>query len=214
MEVIFVDLEMKPISKDWPELKKLYGMETIQFGAVRLNGLTETGSFCRLVRPDYGPVPPRYEELTGITNDAVNSAESFETVFTAFSKWCTGAECIYAWSGSDIEQLRKEHRMKSVILPLSPLENIWADYQKIFTKKLGLHRELSLKQAIDIANISFEGHMHDALWDARNTAELYRIAEDPNRWHEVTAPLSKNVNRDEPVTYSLAGLFAGIKLDD
>ena len=213
MIVIFIDLEMKPISNSLPELKKLYGMEAIEFGAVRLEGTMETDSFCRLVKPDYGPIPPRYEKLTGITNASVESADGFETVFNDFCEWCKDAERIYAWSGSDLEHLRKEHELKKVALPLDILESRWDDYQKIFTRKLGLHRELSLKQAVDIANLSFEGRMHDALWDARNTAELYRIAEDPDRWHEVTAPL-KTVNCEEPVTYSLAGLFAGLKTDD
>ncbi len=43
---------------------------------------------------------------------------------------------------------------------------------------LGLERQLSLKMALDMAGVDFSGREHDALDDARNTAELLQIFRD------------------------------------
>lgn len=212
MSVVFVDLEMKPVSKEWPKEKKLYSMETLQFGAVKLTGAEETDSFCRIVKPAFGPVPPRYEELTGITDAAAQAADPYETVLADFIAWCSDAEAVYAWSTSDMAQLRRDAGLHPEAPSLEPLVKVWGDYQKIFTGKLGLHRELSLKQALEIVDLPFEGHMHDALWDSRNTAALYRLTLDNEAWKKATAHLKKTVNNDQPVTFSLASLFAGLDL--
>ena len=209
MSIVFVDLEMKPVSKEFPEQRALSSMETIEFGAVKLQGAEETDAFCRLVKPAYGPIPPRYEALTGITNEAVDDAEPFTEVFTAFFEWCGDADTIYAWSTSDLAQLRRDAALHPEAPSLEPLALKWQDYQRIFTEKLGLHRELSLKQAAEIVDLDMEGQLHDALWDARNTAALYRLTLDPVRWKEIAGRFKRTVNNDAPVTYSLASLFAG-----
>ncbi|MDO4494142.1 MAG: 3'-5' exonuclease [Clostridia bacterium] len=214
MSVVFVDLEMKPIAKEWPKEKKLYSMETLQFGAVKLEGGTETDTFCRVVRPAFGPVPPRYEALTGITNAVAEAADPYAEVLADFIAWCADAEAVYAWSTSDMAQLRRDAGLHPEAPALDPLVKVWGDYQKIFTSKLGLHRELSLKQALEIVDLPFEGHMHDALWDSRNTAALYRLSLDEARWKQATAHLKKTVNNDAPVTFSLASLFAGLDLGE
>lgn len=43
---------------------------------------------------------------------------------------------------------------------------------------MGFERQLSLKLALDMAGIDFSGREHDALDDARNTAELLHIFKD------------------------------------
>lgn len=206
---VFVDLEMKPVSKLFPAQKRICRQETIEFGAVKLNGaLEETAEFRMLVKPVFGEIPPRYEQLTGITNEAVQSAPSFEEALAAFESWCSDAESVYAWSPSDLEQLQGEKRMKKLTYSLEALEKRWVDFQRIFTEAVGLHRELSLEQAVNIADISFTGKMHDALWDARNTAELFRIYSDKERFEKVLTPLKKQVNNEEPATFSLAAALA------
>ena len=37
-----------------------------------------------------------------------------------------------------------------------------------------------MEKALNYVGIEYKGHMHDALCDARNTAELFRIARDEN----------------------------------
>jgi inhibitor of KinA sporulation pathway (predicted exonuclease) len=200
-----MDLEMKPVDKQFRRQWDLCRQEVIEFGAVKLGeDMTETDSFRALVKPALGEIPPRYAQLTGITNDMVAEAPDFETVLGQFAAWCEDAETVYAWSGSDLDQLRGEVKMKGIDFPLEALAGKWADFQKIFTRAVGLKRELSLEQAVNIANINFEGHQHDALWDARNTAELFRIYRDEGRFSAVIGPLREAVNPQKQTSFTLA----------
>ena len=108
--------------------------------------------------------------------------------------------------------------MKDIGFPLDRLAGKWADFQKIFTRAVGLKRELSLEQAVNIADISFEGHQHDALWDARNTAELFRIYRDEGRFNAVIGPLREAVNPSKPASFTLADALGdalkGLKLPE
>ena len=54
----------------------------------------------------------------------------------------------------------------------------WIDFQKEFDRHIGFERQVSLKLALDMAGIDFFGREHDALDDARNTAELLQIYKD------------------------------------
>ena len=56
----------------------------------------------------------------------------------------------------------------------------------------------------DFAAIDFEGHQHDALWDARNTAELFRIYRDEWRFNAVIGPLREAVNPKKQTSFTLA----------
>ena len=205
MAWVFMDLEMKPVDKQFRRQWDVCRQEVIEFGAVKLGeDLSEIDSFRALVKPAYGEIPPRYAQLTGITNDMVAEAPDFETVLGQFAAWCDDAETVYAWSGSDLDQLRGEVKMKSIDFPLEALAGKWADFQKIFTRAVGLKRELSLEQAVNIANINFEGHQHDALWDARNTAELFRIYRDEGRFNAIIGPLREAVNPKKQTSFTLA----------
>ncbi len=205
MAWIFMDLEMKPVDKQFRRQWDICRQEVIEFGAVKLGeDMTEVDSFRRLVKPVLGEIPPRYAKLTGIDNDMVADAPEFAAVLADFARWCSDAETVYAWSGSDLDQLRGEVKMKGIDFPLDELSGKWADFQKIFTRAVGLKRELSLEQAVNIANINFEGHQHDALWDARNTAELFRIYRDETRFNAVIGPLREAVNPKKQTSFTLA----------
>ena len=81
MAWVFMDLEMKPVDKQFRRQWDLCRQEVIEFGAVKLGeDLREVDSFRALVKPAYGEIPPRYARLTGITNDMVADAAGFETV--------------------------------------------------------------------------------------------------------------------------------------
>ena len=219
MAWVFMDLEMKPVDRQYRRQWDICRQEVIEFGAVKLReDLSEIDSFRVLVKPAYGDIPPRYERLTGISNADVAEAEGFETVLSDFAAWCADAETVYAWSGSDLDQLRGEVRMKGIDFPMDDLAGKWADFQKIFTRAVGLKRELSLEQAVNIANIDFTGHQHDALWDARNTAELFRIYKDEARFQAVIGPLRKAVNPQKQTSFTLADALGdalkGLKLEE
>ena len=219
MAWVFMDLEMKPVDKQYRRQWDICRQEVIEFGAVKLGeDLSEIDSFRQLVKPAFGEIPPRYTRLTGISNDMVADAPDFAAALADFAAWCAEAETVYAWSSSDLDQLRGEVKMKDIEFPLDQLAGKWADFQKIFTRAVGLKRELSLEQAVNIANISFEGQQHDALWDARNTAELFRIYRDESRFQAVIGPLRAAVNPQKQTSFTLADALGdalkGLKLSD
>lgn len=64
------------------------------------------------------------------------------------------------------------------------MDTEWSDFQKEFDSHLGFDRQVSLKFALDMAGIDFSGREHDALDDARNTAELLQIFKNESLFNE------------------------------
>ncbi len=187
MKYIIVDLEMNPISKEYKEEKKISRMEIIEIGAVIMDeDFLVLGEFKTLVKPQYNnEIYKKYETLTGITTQMVSGAPTFATAYELFMKWCEsyGDEYeVYAWSESDYSQLVAEMALKnfSNAAQLGP-KKPWFDFQKEYTQKLGLERVMSLEKALDYAGITYEGRMHDALCDAKNTAELFAIVRNEEK---------------------------------
>lgn len=210
MSLIFIDLEMKPIEKSYTEERKICGMEIIEIGAVRLNDeLQEIGEYRRFVKPYLGPeIPERITELTGITQGQVADAPAFQEAITDFFAWCGTEDTIYAWSDSDLRQVRKELRLKRPDLMedeavLARLAN-WKDFQKSFTGMMHLHKRLSLENAVNLAGMDFSGRAHDALTDARNTADLYRRSKDETEFARIQKLIEEAF---APKTFTMADMF-------
>ena len=185
MKHIVVDLEMNNVAKD-SEAKRICSMETIEIGAVMLDDdLKEISSFRTYVKPEYNEViMSKITKLTGITYEMVADAPNFVKALRLFTDWCNEADddvTIYAWSGSDYGQVKKEMQLKEYEISEKEqnlLGKPWSDFQHEFDTNLGFERHLSLKVALDMAGIDFAGKEHDALDDARNTAELLHIFRD------------------------------------
>ena len=93
----------------------------------------------------------------------VANAPTFSVAFKQFTDWCLKIKddvMIYAWSNTDHSQVMKEIQLKQ------------------YNIHLGFERQISLKLALDMAGIDFNGRQHDALDDARNTAKLLRVFKD------------------------------------
>lgn len=187
MKNIIIDLEMNRIAKQYHQERRVCGMEIIEIGAVVLDeSYQEIGSFKTLVKPQYNDVIERkYQKLTGITTEMVKDAPSFEQAMRILFSWCESLQdqCqIFQWSGSDHCQITKEIQLKNPSFSESEKQFVmgWQDFQEEYGQKLGLCGPLSLKNAIMYAGVEAEGHYHDALYDARNTAALFRaLREDP-----------------------------------
>lgn len=185
MKHIVVDLEMNPI-KHGNEARRIGTNEVIEIGAVMLDdNHVEIASFRTYVKPQLNDgIAPAIRRLTGITNEMVENAPEFNVAFKMFTSWClgTGDEfVIHAWSDSDYNQIKKEIEIKGYEPEdeeriITDVE--WDDFQHQFDIHLGFERQLSLSSALDMAGIDFEGKAHDALDDARNTAELLKLFSD------------------------------------
>lgn len=185
MKHIVVDLEMNNIRRR-SEARKICTNEIIEIGASMLDeNLWEIGKFQIYVKPEYNDViVPKISKLTGITNEMVANAPTFSVAFKQFTDWCLNIKddvMIYAWSNTDHSQVMKEIQLKQYKLSEEEhklMEHGWTDFQNEFDIHLGFERQISLKLALDMAGIDFNGRQHDALDDARNTAKLLRVFND------------------------------------
>ena len=187
MNYIIVDFEMNPVAGEHKEERKISRNEIIEIGAVIMDeSFLVLGEFKTLVKPQFNDVIyKKYETLTGISTQMVSGAPTFATAYEMFVNWCEsyGNDYeVYAWSENDYNQLTAEMKLKQYSKPdkMRPFEK-WFDFQKEYTEKLGLERIISLEKALNYAGIVFEGHMHDALCDAKNTAELFAIVRNEER---------------------------------
>ncbi len=212
MKHIVIDLEM---SKKHKKGSKINVLETIEIGAVMLDDdLQEVSSFKTYVKPEYSDgVAANITKLTGITNEMVEHAPVFNEALRMFTNWCIGsgdAVTIYAWSDSDYAQIVKEMDIKEYRISAEEERvfraDAWADIQKEFDSDLGFARQVSLKMALDMAGVDFSGREHDALDDARNTAELLRMLRDEERYNATLRKI-KEVMRPTKTSSKLGDLI-------
>lgn len=186
MRHIVIDLEMNSLAKEYKEEKLICNREIIQIGAVLLDKqYQEIGAFSTLVKPQYNErIEKKYEKLTGIETEMVQNAPIFQNAIEQFFFWVHSVKDeiqLYQWSESDCEQLTKELELKKIQLSAMDqyLLERTQDFQKEFGDTLGVSRALSLKDAVMYAGVDFGGRMHDALYDAQNTANLLKIIRTP-----------------------------------
>lgn len=182
MKYIVVDLEMNPVANKNRRSCMECQHEIIEIGAVVLDEqFVEIGSFMTYVRPQYNhKIEKKITRLTGITTQQVQSAPEFEEAFHMFTSWCKSmAEDVQIceWSDSDLRQMTKELNLKACELDEfeEALMESWCDFQQEYGELLSMERQISLEQAMLYAGEDFVGRQHDALYDARNTANLLRI---------------------------------------
>lgn len=213
MRHIVLDLEMNELATEFVEEQKICRFEIIEIGAVKFNDeFKEIDSFKTYVKPEYNSeILEVYEKLTGINTEMVSKAPVFGEAFRMFSDWCKkdGEEyTIYAWSDSDYRQITKEIKLKSYKINKNEktMFNNWCNFQKYYTEKLGVDHAISLKKALDYAGLDFEGKEHDALFDARNTAELVAICHDKVRFEKMLGSVVEAFKEKE-ITTTLGDLF-------
>ncbi len=217
MKYIFVDFEMHPIADIYSDKKTVCRDEIIEFGAIMLDEqLIEISSFKSYVKPEYvSNVYTKIAKLTGITYSQLSTAPSFSEVFKEFIYWCHLFEDeikIYSWSNSDLLQLKKEIELKEFITNKKVVNilNNWYDFQKGYCNIIGTKGLFSLQAALNLAGEYFIGHMHDALYDTRNTSVLFDISKN----HEEFIKKIKSNKRKCNVYYNGRACFALVDIFD
>ncbi len=141
-----------------------------QFGAVRLSDPGE--SFESVVKP-WKPIPPKIEELTGVTNERIGEAERFAGVFEHFREFCGEAvlvtSCGYEY---DFPLLERECERAG----LTMLPNVRLDTKAIFAL---LHPKRSETFSTNFVSDYYgidrsEFQRHDALGDAKLIARIFQ----------------------------------------
>lgn len=213
MKYMVIDFEMNPLDREYVAEKEICVDEIIQIGAVALDEkYTEISHFMIQVKPQLNSrIERRIEKLTGITTQMVEKAPYFREALEAFFVWCDSLQDdlqVVQWSDSDREQFCKELLLKRINLTRHQEEMIsgWYDFQKEYGEKLGLERLVSLKDALMYAGIDAVGRQHDALYDARNTAVLFKTVRIPDLYKKA---LEKVVNalQTKSVSTSLGDMF-------
>lgn len=213
MKYIVVDLEMNKVSKNYHEIRKVFSCEIIEIGAVVLDETyNEISCFKTYVKPRYNDViEKKISKLTGITYDMVSNAPEFENAFEMFVSFCESLNddyLILEWSESDHKQILGEMAQKKYQMNVSEevFMSKWQDFQNEFGNMLGLERRISLTDALMYAGEEFIGNQHDALYDARNTAELYAITQVDEKRMKALATVQEILKPKESVV-TLGDLF-------
>lgn len=190
---VVIDLEMCKIYDEKIIKENDIKNEIIEFGAVIIDeNLNITDSFKRYVHPQYGILDNHIKNLTGIKYEDIKSASMFETVLNEFNDWIPNNSIIVSWSENDKIQIEKEMNFKNIKLEsFNNYLETWEDSQQEFSNKMNANKNYNLTEALVIADIKYDEHIHDALIDARNTALLFIKMKIEN---ELT--LSKDYNDD------------------
>lgn len=218
MRYVVVDLEMNKLDNQYTEEKKICNQEIIEIGAVMLdNGHQEISRFKTYVKPQYSEkIRDVITKLTGITTKMVKDAPVFEEAVKQFFGWCFSydGECqVQAWSDSDLHQILAEIALKHYVINKKEQELIdnWMDFQNEYIVKLGLERVVSLEKALKYAGIEFQGKQHDALDDAKNTADLFKIIRDSSLFEE-HLHIVKEALEIKPMVNTLGSMFDFAKI--
>jgi len=172
---VIVDLEMCNVPKS--RLCEAYNRrnELIQIGAVVVDERLEiTDEFATYVSPEFGVIDNFIERLTGITQKDVCGAPKAEEALEMFVKWLPEEAVLVSWSDNDENQIRKEAEAKGISLDGFQIYlDGWLDCQRTFSEKMKSKKNYKLLEALVIADIDYDEGAHDALVDARNTAQLF-----------------------------------------
>ena len=212
---IFVDFEMHPIAREYHEERKIWKDEIIEFGAVMMdNENHELDSFQSYVHPVFmTSFSRKICDLTGIGPEQLSGAPHLQTVLKDFTEWCSrdGLDfTIYAWSDTDLMQVLMEMELKKIPCEgreMNYLLKNWEDFQKMYGELLGLQRPLSLSDALDYVGLAPKGRLHDALWDARNTAQLFGMTLDPLVYRRTIGVIKEALKPQKAFSTSLGDLF-------
>lgn len=214
MRKIFVDFEMHPIDRKFQEQRMISSNEIIEFGAVMIDGKdAEISSFRKYVKPDFMVTYAKYiARLTRIKESDLKNAESFRDVLTEFVSWCEAEGqdyTVYAWSENDLAQLMMDIQLKKAVMNASIeyLLGNWIDFQESYNKLFGFSRLQSLDSAVELTGIAKDGYSHDALYDARNTAALFRFTEDPDAQRTTIKAIQDVMHPQELTGPSFGELF-------
>ena len=213
MKYVVVDLEMNPIAVQYKMLPGACKNEIIQIGAVLLDdGFNEIDNFKKYVCPQYNSIIEKMiEKLTGISWEQVEKESCFAEALADFIDWCNAIEedfQIIQWSENDLKQIEQEIQFKgfSCLADTCISPEKWIDFQLEYGETIGLQRRTTLTDAVMLSGEDFAGRHHDALYDARNTADLLRMVRIPEKGKSALETV-KNALKEKAIGVTLGQLF-------
>lgn len=170
-----IDLEMCSVPRGYKRELYNYDYEVIQIGAVLIDSSWNiVDEFMTYVAPEFGTIDSRIEGLTGISRNDVQDAPRFKEALAIFLEWLPENAVLVSWSDNDRKQIEKECEEKELCVDgLNTYLERWIDCQKTFGDKMGAQKNYKLSEALIIADVHCTCGEHDALVDAKNTAQLF-----------------------------------------
>lgn len=175
MRYLIVDLE----ATCWQNEKDNSKMETIEIGALMLPESLELPApeYQRFIRPFAHPILTEFcTQLTSITQETVDSADYFQTVFPDFVAWIeeqTRDEpfTFCSWGDYDYGQLKRDCARWGLDFPASFDQriNLKRAYKQVFKVRVGM------ADALGMLDMTLEGTHHRGIDDARNIARIAQV---------------------------------------
>lgn len=146
--------------------------EIIEIGAIKMDKSLETISeFQSFVKPlSTKKLGSHIRKLTKISQEDIDNAENFISVFKDFTDWLDKDDVILTWGRSDKRFLSKDlikNKLDTSIL------NRFINIQKNVSDILLKQEEVGLKRVLSYLNIEQIGASHRALNDAVNTSKIF-----------------------------------------
>lgn len=156
---------------------RVHEMETLEFAGavVRTSNLEILETFSIIIRPQVNPTLSDYcRSLTGITQAAADSGINFEQLGEMIAKRLEPYRRLIAWASwgnYDRRQLEQDAMRWKTTTPLHEISHI--NLKKAFAKKRRIKgTRPSIRRALDIVGLPYEGVAHSGIDDVRNIVRL------------------------------------------
>lgn len=148
--------------------------EIIEIGALKINQFGEIISkFSQFVKPVLNPVLSSFcRKLTGISQENIDRAKTFEKVINDFQYWIDDNEEDYlliSWGEQDVKYLVNDCKLHNLDFNWVSKSINAKNHYKAFS---GLNRPLGLVNALIYEGMEFEGDQHRAITDAFNLSKI------------------------------------------
>jgi len=163
-KLLIVDLE----ATCWENRGIFHEMETIEIGAlmVDLEKRDDFREFDCFIRPVRNPTLSDFcKNLTSITQENVDGAETFPVAFLKFLEWAgdPGEYTFASWGGYDKWQFENDCTYHKIEYPFKDHFNI-----KRYFSKAHRNKKYGLSRAVRLSGLEFAGTHHRGIDDARN----------------------------------------------
>lgn len=144
-----------------------YNDRIIEVGAVKLVGSKIVDRFSEFINPKVA-IPQKITELTGITQEMVADAKSYEEVIPDFLKFVGESTVVAHNANFDVGFITQKCKLLGLEFENSVIDTL--QWSRNMLKNLGRHNLKSLSRYF---KISLENH-HRAVDDAEATAEIFK----------------------------------------
>jgi inhibitor of KinA sporulation pathway (predicted exonuclease) len=169
---LILDLEATcwpDISREEQSLKN----EIIQFGIVEVDLVNRCISreMSYFVKPKKNKILSSFcTELTGITQEQVDSAHDLTKISKEIRTFFNPGRVAWGAWGDDYNLIKRDCLEKNAV---NPFNECYYDLQQLYAIKTAAKQRTTVANAMNQYGLTFEGSAHNALVDARNTAQLF-----------------------------------------